>query len=182
MSSSKGKTIGLVLLVALLVLVGLRITPLFFAPFGIFSSVFNTIKHVIGDSIHFGNGCFFDFPFVPLLSLVFFIIWIMVIVWVYRDAERKGMNGLLWALLVLIGNLIGLIIYLIIRTESRQQKPQPPEGNFIDCPHCNERIQDKFAFCPNCGEMLKPRCPKCKADIREEWKVCPHCGARLKGQ
>jgi uncharacterized membrane protein YhaH (DUF805 family) len=180
MSGSKGKTIGLVLLIALLVLIALRFTPLFFAPFGVFSSVSRTIKHAVGDSGPFGSGFLFDFSFVPLMSLAFFIIWILVIVWVYRDAERKGMNGLLWALLVLIGNLIGLIIYLIIRTESRQQK-YGAEENVVECPGCHERIQEKFAFCPNCGEMIKPQCPKCQASIQKEWKVCPHCGAKLSG-
>ena len=181
MSNSKGKTIGLVLLIALLVLLGLRITPLLFAPFGVISSVSRTVKHTIGEGMPFHDGWIFNFPFIPLMSLVLLAIWILVIIWVYRDAERKGMNGFLWALLVLIGNLIGLIIYLIIRTDSR---PLPPrnediESGVIECPRCHERIQKDFAFCPNCGEMLKPQCPKCQSEIQKEWKICPHCGAKL---
>lgn len=184
MSNSRGKTIGLVVLIALLVLIGLRITPFLFAPFGVLSSVSRTVRHSIGESIPFNNGWLFNFPFIPLISVILLVIWILVIVWVYRDAERKGMNGFLWSLLVLIGNLIGLIIYLIIRTESPkpQSRMEEKEKDLMDCPRCHERIQRDFAFCPNCGEMLKPRCPNCQSDIRKEWKVCPHCGAKLQGK
>lgn len=184
MSNSRGKTIGLVMLIALLVLIGLRITPLIFAPFGVISSVSRTVRHTIGESIPFNNGWLFGFPFVPMMSILLLVIWVMVIVWVYRDAERKGMNGFLWALLVLIGNLIGLIIYLIIRTDSRQQPSRSgdPGEDMIECPGCHQGVQKEFAFCPNCGEMLKPQCPKCHSDIQKEWKICPHCGAKLKGK
>lgn len=110
-----------------------------------------------------------------------FIIWIAVIVWVYRDAERRNMNGVLWALLVFIGNLIGLLIYLIVRTDSppvsleneRSEMTQP-------CPDCQKPVNVNFAFCPHCGAQLENICPKCGKQVETEWKVCPHCGEKLK--
>jgi len=177
MASSKGKIIGLILVLILLAWIALRITPFYFAPFGIFSNISQTIKHTIKDGFFFSSGHLFPFALVPVFSLILLIIWIMVIAWVYRDAERRGMNGLLWALLVLIGNLIGLIIYLIIRTESRSRITQEPVAT---CPGCQKPIRDDFAFCPDCGKMLKPQCPKCQNEIQNGWKICPHCGTRIK--
>ena len=50
--------------------------------------------------------------FTPLV----FGILILIGVYVYRDAERRDMNGLLWALVaVFVPSLIGLIIYLLVR-------------------------------------------------------------------
>ncbi|MBS7248444.1 MAG: PLDc N-terminal domain-containing protein [Candidatus Jordarchaeales archaeon] len=43
------------------------------------------------------------------------ILDIVIAVWVYRDAKRRGMEAALWLLIVLLTGLIGLIIYLIVR-------------------------------------------------------------------
>jgi hypothetical protein len=51
-----------------------------------------------------------------LLILVCLAIYIASIVWVYRDANRRGKSGILVALLVaLISWPIGLVVWLIIR-------------------------------------------------------------------
>jgi hypothetical protein len=51
-----------------------------------------------------------------LLCLIIFAIYIASIVWVYRDANRRGKSGILVALLVaLISWPIGLVVWLIIR-------------------------------------------------------------------
>ena len=63
-----------------------------------------------------------------LIPLVWFIVAILLCIWVYRDAERRGMNGVLWLIIVLIAGIIGLIIYLIVRKDktSGQAAPPPP--------------------------------------------------------
>lgn len=51
-----------------------------------------------------------------LLCLIFFGIYIASLVWVYRDANRRGKSGILVALLVaLISWPIGLLVWLLIR-------------------------------------------------------------------
>jgi hypothetical protein len=176
MASSKGKTVGLILLVLLLIFF-FGSSPFYLAPFGIFSSITRTVKQVIDNGLCAWNGNIFHFPFRSLFTFLFFFIWIFVIVWVYRDAERRGMNGMLWALLVLIGNLIGLIIYLIIRSETIQKPTR--ESSASTCSHCGKPVTGNFTFCPHCGKSLKTLCPKCKEEIQEGWKACPHCGAKL---
>lgn len=61
-----------------------------------------------------------------LIPLVWFVIAILLCIWVYRDAESRGMNGVLWLIVVLIAGLIGLIIYLIIRKDKPTSQSGPP--------------------------------------------------------
>jgi heme/copper-type cytochrome/quinol oxidase subunit 2 len=63
-----------------------------------------------------------------LVPIVWFIVAILLCIWVYRDAESRGMNGVLWLIIVLIAGIIGLIIYLVVRKDksSVAQPPPPP--------------------------------------------------------
>lgn len=70
-----------------------------------------------------------------LIPVIFFIIAIFIAIWVYKDAEKRGKNGALWLIVVLISGIIGLIIWLIVRPdmsevrrqqEQQQQYQQPP--------------------------------------------------------
>lgn len=177
MATSTSKTVGLVLLIFLIALLALRMTPLFFAPFGMFSGLFHSI----------GISHWTDFDFFPyrvfhifprmILPLALFILWIFVIVWVYRDAEGRGMNGVLWALLVFIGHILALIIYLIVRTDhltgvAEAETTQP-------CPSCEKPVAQNFVFCPHCGAKLHAVCPGCDKPVENTWLVCPHCGKKL---
>ena len=61
-----------------------------------------------------------------LLPIVWFIVSILLCIWVYRDAESRGMSGVLWLIVVLIAGIIGLIIYLVVRKDKRSAAPPPP--------------------------------------------------------
>ena len=50
-----------------------------------------------------------------LCPAIWFIIGILICIWVYRDAQSRGMSGLLWALVTFFLSIIGLIIYLVVR-------------------------------------------------------------------
>ena len=104
-----------------------------------------------------------------LIPLVFGIP-ILIGVYVYRDAARRGMNALLWALVAVFApSLIGLIIYLIVR------------GNYSDlkCPACNAPVTEAYVVCPNCGAKLRLSCPNCSSPVEPDWKVCPRCAQPL---
>ncbi len=182
MSENKGRNVGLMVVIVIVLLIVLaRFNPFILAPFGALSGVFHALRDVISDGVCILKGRFWGWPFASFFSLVFLVIWIAVIMWVYRDAERRRMNGLLWALLVFIGNLIGLIIYLIVRNDyvsDRQEEKEELHG--FNCPKCNKPIKLDFAYCPHCTAPLKGVCHKCNRDVEPEWKVCPHCGNNLK--
>ena len=51
-----------------------------------------------------------------VLVVVFYVIAILLAVWVYKDAQKRGMdNPALWLIIVLLIGCIGCIIYLIVR-------------------------------------------------------------------
>jgi uncharacterized membrane protein YhaH (DUF805 family) len=165
-------TWALVILVGLLALLAFR-SIFFVLPFGFFPGA----AHVFREAGHSIGSVFGFFPIV-LLPLALLALWIFVCVWVYRDAQERGMNGLLWALLVLIGHVIGLIIYLIVRSE-RAARPQAQAACCEKCPSCGTEVRAGYTFCPHCGKPMKLVCPSCKRPVESGWKVCPHCGASL---
>ena len=176
MAESTGKTIALILLVVLILFVALRLTPLFLAPFGVFTNMFRVVRIPDIDFDYWPHA--FKWTSISILSLAFLVIWIVVIVWVYRDAERRGMNGVLWALLVLIGNIIGLLIYLIVRSDIVPASQRSPSTQ--TCPECNQKIGEGYAFCPHCGKRLQGGvCPACGKPVEPNWKVCASCGEKL---
>jgi hypothetical protein len=69
------------------------------------------------DQFLWGGG----FGFFSLAWLVFLILGLLLCVWIYRDANRRGMNGILWVLAILVGSffwlgwLVVLVIYLLVR-------------------------------------------------------------------
>ena len=97
--------------------------------------------------------------------LVFFPI--MIGIYVYRDANRRGMNAVLWTLItVLAPSLIGLIIYLIVRADH----------SALQCPNCKGPVTEQYTVCPQCGTQLKHKCVKCEHALEASWQICPNCG------
>ena len=124
---------------------------------------------------------FFGFGILALMiaiGVLWFVVAILIAVWVYRDAERRGMNGVLWALLVFIGNLIGLLIYLIVRSDTADKPKLVQETQ--PCPSCQKSVETDFTFCPHCGAKLQAVCPECGKPVESSWRNCPHCGQGLK--
>jgi hypothetical protein len=81
---------------------------------------------------------------IPVLSL-FIAGYIMLVGYVYGDARRRGMPAGLWALLVvLIPNLIGFIVYFILR-----------RGLFAPCPQCGRGAETGQIYCSACGHKLE---------------------------
>lgn len=66
-------------------------------------------------------------------------------VWVYKDAQKRGLQAGMWTLLVVVsGNFIGLILYLLIgRKQARGV-----------CGNCGASAEIQNPFCPSCGEKL----------------------------
>ena len=171
MSNSNSKSIGIVILCILIILVFLRLLPkIFFVPFHVLP---HTIKHTIGMPFRFldFNHSYKIFPII--LSLL----WLAVIIWVYKDAERRNMNGLIWALLVFFGNVIGLLIYIIVRSDSLPSIDSTIDTN--PCPDCGKPVASRYTFCPHCGSRLHSVCTKCDQPIESDWQVCPKCGKKL---
>jgi RNA polymerase subunit RPABC4/transcription elongation factor Spt4 len=184
-NSNNGRSIALVIIIVVLALLAFR-SVFFLLPFGVLPGLHRSVGE-IGPSI---SGWFHGFGWIGRLALftlpaALIILWGAVLLWVYRDAQKRGMNGILWLLLVLIANVIGLLIYAIVRSETPIRRPQgPPEQGPgqppATCPSCGKPVGPGYAFCPYCGKDLKKTCPSCGRPVEEGWKVCPVCGADLR--
>ena len=103
---------------------------------------------------------FFFFPFMTVFMAVWFVIALVLAIWVHKDAEIRGENGVLWLILVLLTGWIGLIIWLIIRigkpiisleTRSRASHYSSEE---LFCSSCGAIVSPNSLFCPNCGASI----------------------------
>jgi hypothetical protein len=86
-----------------------------------------------------------------VLYLIILVVWIIVAIWAYKDAEKRGMNGLLWALVVFFLGLIGLIIYIVVRSGAGGGGQQQG-GSGRMCPSCGRPIPMDARVCPYCGK------------------------------
>lgn len=183
--SNNGKNIALVVIIVVLALFAFR-SIFLVMPFGIFPG----LARSVGSAGHSFRGWFDGFrPLgaIPLIILpvAMVVLWGAVLIWVYRDAEKRGMSGILWLLLVLIGNVIGLLIYAIVRSETpvkrRAEGAAAAAGGCCPdkCPGCGNTLEPGYAFCPHCGKSLKKTCPACGKPVESNWKTCPACGATI---
>ena len=89
------------------------------------------------------------FCFIPLIAV---IIGIVLAIWVYRDAEKRGSSGALWLIIVLITGIIGLIIWLIVRPPIGGKKEASSERR---CPNCGRIIPNDARVCPYCSKKFE---------------------------
>lgn len=109
------------------------------------------------------------FVLIPVL-VVILTVPVLIGIYVWRDAQRRQMNSVLWTLIAVIApSLIGFIIYLLVRRSYSD----------LECPKCGAPVENQYAVCPNCGAKLRPFCPNCSAPVEIGWKVCPHCATPL---
>jgi len=108
-------------------------------------------------------------PFFAILCGAVVICWVLLLTYVNRDAARRDMSPTLWTLVCLfVPNLIGFIIYFILR------KPLPKQ-----CPSCGFTVNDSFRFCPHCRYALSPTCSSCGQPTRNDYSCCPYCGQAI---
>ena len=87
------------------------------------------------------------------IFLIPFILGLLLGIWVYKDAEKRGKSGVLWLLIVwFVAFPIGLIIWLVVR---------PPIGG-------GEKPSDSDRRCPNCGR-----------NIPMDARACPYCAKKF---
>ncbi len=162
-----GKIIGLVfmlLLLAAFLMIGI---PL----------IFRIVASVLHGH-HFLPHINFHLPTISgFIALMTLLIWVAAAAWVYADAQKRGMIGILWALLVFIGNFVGLLVYLIVRAGT--EPGTAPLMNPKVCPDCKNPVKDDYKICPFCGAQLKKHCPSCEKPVEPAWKMCPYCGHTL---
>ena len=108
-------------------------------------------------------------PWLTIISLVggaFLAVIVLMIGYVNADSKRRGMNSLLWTLLVIfVPKALGFLAYFLLR------KPLVTSS-----PNCGTSIGSEFRFCPKCGYAVTPMCTHCGRSINRDYVCCPYCG------
>jgi putative membrane protein len=86
----------------------------------------------MGDMMDWGG---WGWPYMALMMIGVWILFVVVAIVVYFDAEKRGMNGLLWLVLLLIPmfSIVVLIVYLVVRESgTRTRTGDKSAGMLLD--------------------------------------------------
>ena len=90
--------------------------------------------------------------------------------WVLSDARARGVpRPFLWALVALLGNVLGAVAYVLVRDQQPTQRV---------CGACGRTVQSDHSACPYCGTMQSPSkrtCARCRNELELDWRFCPYC-------
>lgn len=129
--------------------------------------------------------------FLLLILLVPLILFIFVAIWMYRDANSRGMNGGIWVLILLlaslfgsfVGGLIVVVIYLLVR-EGHLVGSRPyaygygyPPG--YPPPGYGYPTAPPPGYPPAPPSAPAGRCPRCGASTNPGARFCASCGSPL---
>ncbi|SEG63100.1 Phospholipase_D-nuclease N-terminal [Bryocella elongata] len=95
--------------------------------------------------------------------------YVLLIGYVSRDTQRRGMSPALWMLVCMIlPGGIGAVVYFLLR--------QPELSR---CPNCATSIASSYNFCPQCQFQTAPVCGICHRGVRITDVYCTQCGHDL---
>jgi RNA polymerase subunit RPABC4/transcription elongation factor Spt4 len=125
------------------------------------------------------------------------LLWLSIIVWVYRDIRERTRDIGLQVLAVFVVmmffpgfNIPGLALYLMMRPRetleeaySRSLEEEALLREIGDeglCPSCRRFVERAWRVCPFCQTQLKDVCHDCQQLLSFNWVVCPFCTAERK--
>ncbi len=125
-------------------------------------TIFNNMRY---DTFKYDNKWFDALEGIGIAAFVFF--WLLLPIWVFMDARKLDFKPALWGFLVIFTNIIGFIVYLVV-------KPEP-----ILCKKCSHVLDNRFVTCPYCGTQNRALCKQCKGILEDTWSICPYCGTEI---
>jgi RNA polymerase subunit RPABC4/transcription elongation factor Spt4 len=109
------------------------------------------------------------FTLLAALAPLVVVAWMLLIGYVYGDAQRRGMRHTVWTLLAIFTpSGIGIILYFLFREPLQRS-----------CSSCGAGNKPGLAYCPNCGTAVGRVCSGCNRTVQEDWKNCANCGVTL---
>ena len=125
------------------------------------------------------------------------LLWLSIIVWVYRDIRDRTRDLGLQVLAVFIVmmffpgfNIPGLALYMMLRPRETLEEAYARSleeeallreiGDEGICPSCRRFTERGWRVCPFCQTQLKDVCTKCEQLLSFSWVSCPFCGTQRK--
>jgi putative membrane protein len=105
------------------------------------------------------------FPFMGFGTVFAWLISLAVAYLVYKDAETRNMNGLLWGLPILIPwiGILFLVLYLIMRDSGRRTAAIAAESSALARTNAEEVLDDRYAR----GELTREIYLQMKEDLKK---------------
>ena len=98
-----------------------------------------------------------------------FASYVLLLGYVSRDVQRRGMSPGLWMLVcVILPGGIGAVVYFMLRQPILQK-----------CPNCATSMDASFHFCPQCQFQVAPVCGVCHRGVKITDVFCTQCGHDL---
>ena len=108
---------------------------------------------------------FLHAPFPLLFPCFGFVVAVLLAVLIAKDAQQRGMNGVLWGVGVFLLCIVFLPLYLIMRNPLPRPAAQPgpaspatyspgpaPGGSMKYCGGCGNALPPGMRFCNRCGK------------------------------
>jgi len=126
------------------------------------------------------------------------LLWLSIIVWVYRDVRERTRDMALQVLAVFVVlmffpglNIPGLALYLMLRPRETLEEAYARSleeeallreiGDEGMCPSCRRFVERGWRVCPFCQTQLKDICAQCSQLLSFSWLTCPYCATPRKG-
>ena len=126
------------------------------------------------------------------------LLWLSIIVWVYRDIRDRTQDLGLQVLAVFVVmmffpgcNIPGLALYLMLRPRETLEEAYGRSleeeallreiGDEGMCPSCRRFVERSWRICPFCATQLKDVCAKCEQLLSFNWVACPFCATERRG-
>jgi uncharacterized membrane protein len=90
------------------------------------------------------------------MEVIGLLIALIVAIWVYSDAKKRGKSSgsaFLWFLGTFLLLIVFLPIWLITRPKLPSELPTTSTPQL--CVHCGKYYEGNPSYCPNCGHELK---------------------------
>ena len=108
--------------------------------------------------MQFGHMTGWPFFFMGFYGILIWLVFIVIGILVYQDAEKHDMNGALWFILVIIPwiGFVALILYLVIREERASKSKKTVDPKII--------LKNRYAR----GELSREEYLKMLKDLEED--------------
>lgn len=101
-----------------------------------------------------------------------FASYMLLLGYISKDVQRRGMSARLWMLIVLImPGGIGAVVYFLMRQPQLRR-----------CPSCSTEVAAAYHFCPQCQFQMAPVCGRCYRGVQITDVFCVNCGNDLAGE
>jgi hypothetical protein len=129
-----------------------------------------------------------------VLVVLAILFWTGSAVAVGIHAFNRDRSGFLWAALVFVTGLVGLLIYVIVAGTAADEVDDDDDAEQLRrCPECERSHEGSPNYCMECGEPLdegddvvvarvlrsgsRGYCSNCKSRVAIDADDCPNCGA-----